>query len=102
MPSLDRFQLASSISCNRCSPIVTFADGPLITRIKTMASDPLTDDAVKKKLMSVLAGWNREFKDNPKMATVASLWTQCGGGVKVSDEPVYANRNSASDKFIPQ
>lgn len=48
-----------------------------------MASDPLTDEVVRKKLMSVLAGWHREFKDNPKMATVASLWTQCGGGVKV-------------------
>ncbi|KAG8989562.1 putative actin patch assembly and actin polymerization protein, partial [Tulasnella sp. 427] len=66
---------------------LTFADGPLITRIKTMASDPLTDDAVRKKLMSVLAGWNREFKDNPKMATVASLWTQCGGGVKRRSVP---------------
>ncbi|KAG8955423.1 putative actin patch assembly and actin polymerization protein [Tulasnella sp. 424] len=66
---------------------LTFADGPLITRIKTMASDPLTDEVVRKKLMSVLAGWHREFKDNPKMATVASLWTQCGGGVKRRSAP---------------
>lgn len=66
---------------------LTFADGPLITRIKTMASDPLTDEVVRKKLMSVLAGWHREFKDNPKMATVASLWSQCGGGVKRRSVP---------------
>ncbi|KAG8898309.1 putative actin patch assembly and actin polymerization protein, partial [Tulasnella sp. 417] len=66
---------------------LTFADGPLITRIKTMASDPLTDEVVRKKLMSVLAGWHREFKDNPKMATVASLWNQCGGGAKRRSAP---------------
>ncbi|KAG8926730.1 putative actin patch assembly and actin polymerization protein [Tulasnella sp. 408] len=52
-----------------------------------MASDPLTDEVVRKKLMSVLAGWHREFKDNPKMATVASLWTQCGGGAKRRSVP---------------
>lgn len=55
----------------------------LLSRIKMMASDPLTDEAVKKKLMSVLASWHRQFKDDPKMSVISGLWTACGGGVKV-------------------
>lgn len=44
-----------------------------------MASDPLTDDRVKKKLMSVLGSWYRQFKDDPKMHLIAGLYHVCGG-----------------------
>ncbi|KAG8999652.1 putative actin patch assembly and actin polymerization protein [Tulasnella sp. JGI-2019a] len=60
----------------------SFANDALVTRIKTMATDPLTDETVKRKLMSVLGSWYRQFKDDRKMATVAGLWAQCGGNVK--------------------
>lgn len=53
-------------------------------RIKLMAGDPHTDERVKKKIMSVLGSWYREFKDDPKMQLVAGLYASCGGGRKVS------------------
>lgn len=60
----------------------TLINDPLIERIKTMAHDSMTDERVKKKLMSVLASWHRQFKDDPRMAAVAGLWQQLGGGQK--------------------
>ena len=52
-------------------------------RIKLMAGDPHTDERVKKKIMSVLGSWHRQFKDDPKMQLVAGLFVACGGGRKV-------------------
>ncbi|KAJ1301833.1 hypothetical protein OPQ81_009061 [Rhizoctonia solani] len=60
----------------------TFANDQLVDRIKLMSQDPMTDEHVKRKLMSVLASWHRQFKDDPKMHTVSNLYTQCGGGRK--------------------
>ncbi|KAG9077074.1 putative actin patch assembly and actin polymerization protein, partial [Ceratobasidium sp. 370] len=60
----------------------TFANDQLIDRIKLMSQDPMTDEQVKRKLMAVLGSWYRQFKDDPKMHTVANLYTQCGGGRK--------------------
>ncbi|CAE6449917.1 unnamed protein product [Rhizoctonia solani] len=60
----------------------TFANDQLVDRIKLMSQDPMTDEHVKRKLMSVLASWHRQFKDDPKMHTVSNLYIQCGGGKK--------------------
>lgn len=62
----------------------TFANDQLTERIKLMSQDPMTDEHVKRKLMSVLASWHRQFKDDPKMQAVSSLYAQCGGGKKAS------------------
>lgn len=48
-----------------------------------MAADPVIDAKVKRKIMNVLASWNRQFKDDPKMQLVAGLYNSCGGGKKV-------------------
>jgi hypothetical protein len=42
---------------------------------------------VKKKIMSVLGSWYRQFKDDPKMQLVAGLYASCGGGRKVRKAP---------------
>jgi hypothetical protein len=47
-----------------------------------MAHDSMTDERVKKKLMSVLASWHRQFKDDPRMSVVAGLYQAVGGGQK--------------------
>ncbi|CAE6344018.1 unnamed protein product [Rhizoctonia solani] len=60
----------------------SFANDQLVERIKLMSQDPMTDEQVKRKLMSVLASWHRQFKDDPKMQTVSNLYTQCGGARK--------------------
>ena len=49
----------------------------LIDAIKHLAADPATDSKVKKKLASVLAGWRRQFADDPSMQYVAKLYDQC-------------------------
>ncbi|CAE6466174.1 unnamed protein product [Rhizoctonia solani] len=60
----------------------SFANDQLVDRIKLMSQDPMTDEHVKRKLISVLASWHRQFKDDPKMHTVSNLYVQCGGGRK--------------------
>lgn len=55
----------------------TFADGQLIDAIKQLATDPTTDQKVKKKLMAVLASWHSQFKDDPSMSVVSGLSRQC-------------------------
>ncbi|KAG0704403.1 hypothetical protein DFH29DRAFT_997701 [Suillus ampliporus] len=55
----------------------TFADGQLTDAIKQLAADPTTDQKVKKKLITVLASWHSQFKDDPSMFVVAGLYRQC-------------------------
>ncbi|TFY72806.1 hypothetical protein EVG20_g226 [Dentipellis fragilis] len=64
----------------------TFADGQLTDAIRHLASDPLTDPKVKRKLIGVLASWQRQFKDDRSMATVAGLYRQCHGAKQESRE----------------
>lgn len=62
---------------------VTFANDQLVERIKYMAGDPLCDEKVKRKLMSILKSWSSQFAKDPKMHTVAGLYVACGGGKSV-------------------
>lgn len=55
----------------------------MVDRIKLMAADPHCDEKVKRKIMSVLGSWHRQFKDDPRMQLVAGLYASCGGGKKV-------------------
>lgn len=47
-----------------------------------MSHDSMVDERVRKKLMSVLAGWHRQFKDDPRMSAIAGLYQAAGGGQK--------------------
>lgn len=62
----------------------TFANERLVDRIKLMVGDPMIEPRVKRKIMSVLASWHRQFKDDARMQLVAGLYVSCGGGKKVS------------------
>ncbi|KAF8488531.1 hypothetical protein JB92DRAFT_3101042 [Gautieria morchelliformis] len=55
----------------------SFANDRLTDAIKQLSSDPGTDQAVKKRLLSVLASWKHQFQGDPKMRLVASLYDQC-------------------------
>lgn len=39
-----------------------------------MCTDPHTDERVKKRLLSLVASWHRQFKDDPSMRTAAGLY----------------------------
>jgi len=52
----------------------TFVDGRLMEQLKTMASSAHTDQRVKKRLLSVLASWNGQYKDDPSMRLVSNLY----------------------------
>src|SRR6267154_1226949 len=69
----------------------TFADGQLTDAIKQLATDPTTDQKVKKKLVAVLASWNSQFKDDPSMSVVAGLYRQC----RPADRRTHGHSNSA-------
>lgn len=47
-----------------------------------MGHDSMTDERVKKKLLSVLASWHRQFKEDPRMSVIAGLYQAVGGGQK--------------------
>ncbi|KAN0133242.1 hypothetical protein V8E53_008966 [Lactarius tabidus] len=68
----------------------TFADGHLTDALKNLATDPTTDPKVKKKVLSVLASWSRQFKDDRSAAAIAGLYRQ----VKPAEPP----RRSAVDR----
>lgn len=63
---------------------INFFDGPLVDRIKLLASDPLTEAAVKRKLLGILGTFAREFSDDRAMVEVVGLYNSCGGGQKSS------------------
>ncbi|EJD03661.1 uncharacterized protein FOMMEDRAFT_82732 [Fomitiporia mediterranea MF3/22] len=52
----------------------TFADGQLTDAIKNLVADPGTDPKVKRKLISVLGSWHRQFEGTPSMSLVANLY----------------------------
>jgi hypothetical protein len=71
-------------------PSATFADGRLTEQLKTMASGDHTDQRVKKRIISVLASWHQQFKDDPSMRHVSSLYQSVQASVagqrKLSNE----------------
>jgi len=52
----------------------TFADGRLTEQLKSMIGSVHTDQRVQKRLLSVLASWHRQFKDDPSMKLVSSIY----------------------------
>ncbi|KAG6380999.1 hypothetical protein JVT61DRAFT_5394 [Boletus reticuloceps] len=51
-------------------------DDQLIDAIKHLASDPTADIKVRKKLRSIIASWSTQFKNDPSLSTIASLYKQ--------------------------
>ncbi|KAH7101718.1 hypothetical protein BKA62DRAFT_174198 [Auriculariales sp. MPI-PUGE-AT-0066] len=74
MPYFPRSRDMNSCSLARAA---SFMDDRLVEAIRGLHSDPSTDVRVKKKLISVLASWHRQFKDDPSMKTIANLYTAC-------------------------
>lgn len=73
----------------------SFADPQLVERIKLSSQDPLIDASVRRKLMRMLLSWQNQFKNEPTMRHVASLYAACGGGRK-SDAQM---RSEAAEAF---
>ena len=73
------------------SPAGTFADGQLTDALRHLATDPMTDKKVKKKLLLVLASWHEQFKGDPSMNMVANLYKQYRPTERrtVESDPVY-------------
>lgn len=66
--------LIQHIPISKHSLIASFADNQLTDAIRALASEPSTDAKVKRKLVSVLASWHSQFKDDPSMSSVANLY----------------------------
>jgi hypothetical protein len=52
----------------------SFADSMLTDALKHLATDSTSDARIKKKTLQVLASWHEQFKDDPGMSFVASLY----------------------------
>ena len=64
----------SSVETKLSAYLAAFVDGRLTGQLKTIASSAHTDQRVKKRLLSVLASWHRQFKDDPSMRLVSNLY----------------------------
>ncbi|MCJ1309817.1 putative actin patch assembly and actin polymerization protein [Agyrium rufum] len=53
----------------------TFADEPLLERLRTIPTDTLTDDQVKKKCQLLYRSWTT-YKSTPGLERIASLYQQ--------------------------
>ena len=42
--------------------------------IKHLVTDPGTDQRVKRKLVSILGAWHKQFQNDPRMSPVANLY----------------------------
>ncbi|KAK6346529.1 putative actin patch assembly and actin polymerization protein [Orbilia brochopaga] len=51
----------------------SFADEPLLERLRILASDSLTDPDVRKKAQILFAQWHGAYKDAPGMSGIANL-----------------------------
>lgn len=51
-------------------------DDHLIDALRQLAVDPIADTKVKKKLLSMLASWSVQFKNDPSLSTIAGLYRQ--------------------------
>lgn len=54
--------------------LATFADGQLTDTIRHLVIDPGTDQRVKRKLVSILLAWHKQFQNEPSMSPVANLY----------------------------
>ncbi len=64
----------SSVETKLSTYLAAFVDGRLTEQLKTIASSEHTDQRVKKRLLSVLASWHRQFKDDPSMKLVSKIY----------------------------
>ncbi|KAJ8496122.1 hypothetical protein ONZ45_g12563 [Pleurotus djamor] len=55
----------------------SFADGQLTDALKGISADPSTDAKVRKKVLLVLAFWEKQYGSDPQMAHVSGLYRQC-------------------------
>lgn len=53
-----------------------FLDEPLLERLRIAATDTMTDDEVRRRLKLLFQQWHINYKDDPRMATVANLYKQ--------------------------
>ena len=54
----------------------TFADEPLLERLRVAATDPVSDPAVKEKCKQLYPQWAVSYKGTPGMERVAALYKQ--------------------------
>lgn len=54
----------------------TFADEPLLERLRIAATDPVSDKEVKDKCAILFAQWHHSYKATPGLERIASLYQQ--------------------------
>ena len=81
-------------------PIAACMDDQLVDAIKHLASDPTADTKVRRKLLSILASWNNEFKNDPSLSTIAGLYRQCRRSHARSESADAQIRSTPNDKDV--
>jgi len=61
----------------------TFADARLVETLKSLISDPRTDQILRRRLLTMMQDWERSYGSDPKMVVPASLFKSCGGREKL-------------------
>lgn len=76
----------------------TFADGQLTDAIKHLVADPGTDPKVKRKLISVLGSWHKQFQNDPRMSLVANLYKSVPHAAPARTSQTFTPVESEYDK----
>jgi signal transduction histidine kinase len=66
------------------------SDGQLTDTLRLVASDPIGDKRVKKKLALVLGAWREQYQDDPSMAYFANLYKQCRISERLKQADMYS------------
>ncbi|TGZ79615.1 hypothetical protein EX30DRAFT_79903 [Ascodesmis nigricans] len=74
----------------------TFADEPLLERLRIAATSPTTDPDVKARLRELFAQWAREYKDTHGLQSIAVLYKQFPQRKKPTPRPVSTSGPSQS------
>ena len=77
--------------------IGSFADGQLTDALKNLATDYTADTKVRKKVLTVLASWSRQFKDDRSAAGIAGLYRQVKPATE-STRGSEANREALAER----
>ncbi|KAF8533808.1 hypothetical protein BDD12DRAFT_863378 [Trichophaea hybrida] len=77
----------------------TFADEPLLERLRIAATESTTDPDVKAKLKDLFAQWAREYKDTQGLQGIANLYKQFPRRTRPAPKPVTVAASPPSPTF---
>ncbi|KAI6153778.1 hypothetical protein BKA82DRAFT_358585 [Pisolithus tinctorius] len=75
-------------------------DHQLVDALKQLASDPYADSEVRRKLAKVLSGWSVQYKGEPFLSHIASVYAQYEDLHRPSQQQAPGGNRTEVDKML--